>query len=279
MGEAALVWGGPARQTDRMTEATAVPMASLPGGVDMPMIGFGTWRLRGRSGRSSLRAALAAGYRHLDTATMYGNEADVGHAVAESGLARTDVFITTKLPSGRAGQVRATLAASLRALGTDHVDLWLVHWPPAGRALCSVWREFLEMREAGRARAVGVSNYSLAQIDRLIEATGQAPAVNQLPWSPARHDPELLAGHAQRGVAVEGYSPLKGTNLADPALTDIAAAHGVTPAQVVLRWHLEHGITVIPKSEHPDRIAANLDLLGFTLTPAEVERIDGLSRR
>jgi diketogulonate reductase-like aldo/keto reductase len=262
-----------------MTEATAVPMASLPGGVDMPMIGFGTWRLRGRSGRSSLRAALAAGYRHLDTATMYGNEADVGHAVAESGLARTDVFITTKLPSGRAGQVRATLAASLRALGTDHVDLWLVHWPPAGRALCSVWREFLEMREAGRARAVGVSNYSLAQIDRLIEATGQAPAVNQLPWSPARHDPELLAGHAQRGVAVEGYSPLKGTNLADPALTDIAAAHGVTPAQVVLRWHLEHGITVIPKSEHPDRIAANLDLLGFTLTPAEVERIDGLSRR
>jgi diketogulonate reductase-like aldo/keto reductase len=125
---------------------------------------------------------------------------------------------------------------------------------------------------------VGVSNYSLAQIDRLIEVTGQAPAVNQIPWSPARHDPALLAGHAERGVAVEGYSPLKGTTLTDPVLAEIAAAHGVTPAQVVLRWHLEHGITVIPKSENPDRIAANLDLLGFTLTPAEVERIDGLSR-
>lgn len=262
-----------------MTEATAVPVVSLPGGVGMPMIGFGTWRLHGRSGRGALRMALDAGYRHIDTATMYGNEADVGHALAESGLGREKVFLTTKLPARRAGHERATLAASLRALGTDYVDLWLVHSPPRGQALCSVWREFLELRDQGRARAVGVSNYSLAQIDRLIEATGEAPAVNQIPWSPARHDPALLAGHAERGVAVEGYSPLKGTKLGDPVLGDIAAAHGVTPAQVVLRWHLEHGVTVIPKSEHPDRIAANVDLLGFTLTPAEVERIDGLSRR
>jgi diketogulonate reductase-like aldo/keto reductase len=210
---------------------------------------------------------------------MYGNEADVGHALAESGLAREEVFLTTKLPARRAGHERATLAASLRALGTDYVDLWLVHWPPRGQALCSVWREFLELRETGRARAVGVSNYSLAQIDRLLDATGQAPAVNQIPWSPARHDPALLAGHAERGVAVEGYSPLKGTKLTDPVLGEIADAHGVTPAQVVLRWHLEHGVTVIPKSEHPERIAANLDLLGFSLRPAEVERIDGLPRR
>jgi diketogulonate reductase-like aldo/keto reductase len=245
----------------------------------MPMIGFGTWRLRHRSGRAALQTALAAGYRHIDTATMYGNEADVGHAVAQSGLPRGEVFITTKLPPGRAGHEHATLAASLRALGTDYVDLWLVHWPPRGRALCASWREFLDLREQGRARAVGVSNYSLAQIDRLIEVTGQAPAVNQIPWSPARHDPALLAGHAERGVAVEGYSPLKGTKLSEPVLADIAAAHGVTPAQVVLRWHLEHGITVIPKSENPDRIAANLDLLGFALTPEEVGRIDGLSGR
>jgi 2,5-diketo-D-gluconate reductase A len=262
-----------------MTEAVAVPARSLPGGVEMPMIGFGTWQLRGRAGRQAVLAALQAGYRHIDTATMYGNEGEVGRALTESGLGRDAVFLTTKLPSGRADRERATLSASLRALGTDHLDLWLVHWPPPGRKLCHVWQEFLTLRDEGRARAVGVSNYSLAQIDRLTEVCGEAPAVNQIPWSPARHDPALLAAHAERGVAVEGYSPLKGTNLADPVLADIAEAHGVTPAQVVLRWHLEHGITVIPKSAHPDRIAANIDLTRFKLEPAQVARIDTLSRR
>jgi 2,5-diketo-D-gluconate reductase A len=263
-----------------MTEAVAVPVTSLPGGVEMPMIGFGTWQLRGRTGREAVSTALAVGYRHIDTATMYGNESEVGRALADSGLSRDSVFITTKLPSSKAGRERGTLAASLRALGTDHVDLWLVHWPPSsGRQLCQVWREFLALRDEGRARAIGVSNYSLAQIDRLTEATGVTPAVNQIPWSPARYDPALLAGHRERGVALEGYSPLKGANLADPALTGIATAHGVTPAQVVLRWHLEHGITVIPKSTHPDRIAANIDVLRFTLTPGQVARIDALSRR
>jgi 2,5-diketo-D-gluconate reductase A len=262
-----------------MTEAVAVPVTTLPGGVEMPMIGFGTWQLRGRAGRAAVTSALAAGYRHIDTATMYGNESEVGHALADSGLDRGAVFLTTKLPSSRVERERATIAASLRALGTDYVDLWLVHWPPAGRKLCQVWREFLAVRDEGRVRAIGVSNYSLAQIDRLTEATGVTPAVNQIPWSPARHDPALLAGHRERGVAVEGYSPLKGANLKDPVLTGIATAHDVTPAQVVLRWHLEHGITVIPKSSHPDRIAANIDLLRFTLTPDEVARIDGLSRR
>ena len=175
-----------------MTEAAAVPAVDLSGGVQMPMLGFGTWLLRGKPGREALLAALGAGYRHIDTATMYGNEADVGHALASSGLARDQVFITTKLPSGKAGRERATLAASLRALGTDHVDLWLVHWPPAGRKLCHVWQEFLNLRDEGRVRAIGVSNYSLAQIDRLAEVTGEAPAVNQIPWSPVRHDPDLL---------------------------------------------------------------------------------------
>jgi diketogulonate reductase-like aldo/keto reductase len=261
-----------------MTEAAAVPAASLPGDVSMPMIGLGTWQLRGRTGREAMHAALSAGYRHIDTATMYGNEADVGHALASSGLARDEVFITTKLPSGRAGRERGTLAASLRALGTGYVDLWLVHWPPAGRLLAPVWREFLALRDDGRARAVGVSNYSLAQIDRLIEATGQAPAVNQISWSPARYDAALLAGHRERDVAVEGYSPLKGTNLAHPVLAEIAAAHAATPAQVVLRWHLEHGVTVLVKSARPERIAANIDLLRFSLSEEEVARIDALSR-
>ena len=262
-----------------MTEAVAVPVTTLPGGVEMPMIGFGTWQLRGRAGRAAVTSALAAGYRHIDTATMYGNESEVGHALADSGLDRGAVFLTTKLPSSRVERERATIAASLRALGTDYVDLWLVHWPPAGRKLCQVWREFVAVRDEGRVRAIGVSNYSLAQIDRLTEATGVTPAVNQIPWSPARHDPALLAGHRERGVALEGYSPLKGANLKDPVLTGIATAHDVTPAQVVLRWHLEHGITVIPKSSHPDRIAANIDVLRFTLTPDEVARIDGRPRR
>jgi diketogulonate reductase-like aldo/keto reductase len=250
----------------------------LPGGVSMPMIGFGTWQLRGKVGREALRSALGAGYRHIDTATMYGNEADVGHALAASGLARDQVFITTKLPSGKAGRERATLAASLRALGTDHVDLWLVHWPPPERMLIKVWCEFLALRDEGRVRAIGVSNYSLAQIDRLINATGQAPAVNQISWSPGRYNEALLAGHRERGVAVEGYSPLKRTNLASPVLAEIAAAHGATPAQVVLRWNLEHGVTVLVKSAQPDRITANFGALRFSLDPGEVTRVDALSR-
>jgi diketogulonate reductase-like aldo/keto reductase len=242
-----------------MTEAAAVPAVDLPGGVQMPMLGFGTWLLRGKAGREALRDALGAGYRHIDTATMYGNEADVGHVLASSELARDQVFITTKLPSGKA-------------------DLWLVHWPPPGLTLIQVWCEFLALRDEGRARAIGVSNYSLAQIDRLIKATGQAPAVNQISWSPGRYDAALLAGHRERGVAVEGYSPLKRTNLASPVLTEIAAAHGATPAQVVLRWHLEHGVTVLVKSGHPERIASNIEALRLSLDPDEVARIDALAR-
>lgn len=245
----------------------------------MPLLGFGTWQLRGSAGYDAIRAALEAGYRHIDTATMYGNETIVGEALRHCGVHREDVFLTTKLPPGKAGQEHATLIASLRALGTDHVDLWLVHWPPAGRKVEPVWREFLAHRDQGKTRAVGVSNYSLAQIDHLIEATGEAPAVNQIPWGPSHYDARLLAGHHERGVIVEGYSPLKGTNLRDRVLAEIAARHGVTAAQVVLRWHIEHGIPVIPRSEKPARIAANIDLFGFSLSPEEVARIDGLGRR
>jgi 2,5-diketo-D-gluconate reductase A len=262
-----------------MAMPAAIPSVTLPGGPRMPMIGLGTWRLRGQAGHRAMLAALLAGYRHIDTATMYGNEDEVGRALADSGLPRDEVFITTKLPSGRAGHERATLTASLRALRTSQVDLWLVHWPPAARQLTGTWREFLALRDEGLARAVGVSNYSLEQIDRLIAATGQAPAVNQIPWSPARFDAALLAAHRERGVVVEGYSPLKGTDLTSPVLAGIARAHGVTPAQVVLRWHLEHEVVTIPKSGDPARIAANIDLLGFSLTGEEVARIDAMSLR
>lgn len=260
-----------------MSDAAEVPVVMLPGDVPMPMIGFGTWPMRGNVARKAVLRALEAGYRHLDTATMYANEAEVGRALRDSGLPRGEVFLTSKLRASEAGRERAVLAGSLRALGTDHVDLWLVHWPPRGSALVSSWRELLSLRDEGLTRAVGVSNYSLSQVDELIAATGEAPAVNQVPWSPRHHDPGLLSRLRQRGVVVEGYSPLKNTKLDDPLLAKIAATHGVTPAQVVLRWHLEHEIPVIPKSADPGRMAANLDLLRFALDPAEVASIDGLA--
>jgi 2,5-diketo-D-gluconate reductase A len=256
---------------------TEIPVVDLGRGVAMPMVGFGTWQLQGEQGYQAIRHALQVGYRHIDTATMYRNEDQVGRAMADSGLDRTDIFVTTKLQPGNAGRARATIAESLRALGTDYVDLWLVHWPPRGQASPRLWREFLAVRDEGLCRAVGVSNYSVAGIDDLIEATGERPAVNQIPWSLPQYDPALLAAHAQRGVAVEGYSSLKGTRLRAPVLAEIASSHGVTPAQVVLRWHLELGIVVIPKSSRPERIESNLDLFGFSLTPEEMARLSHLT--
>jgi 2,5-diketo-D-gluconate reductase A len=255
---------------------TEIPVVDLGNGVAMPRVGFGTWQIQGPRAYEAIRYALQAGYRHVDTATMYRNEAEVGRAIAESGLDRRDVFVTTQLPPGRAGQARATIIDSLRALRTDYVDLWLIHWPPRRQASPRLWRDFLAIRDEGLCRAAGVSNYDVAQIDELIAATGEGPAVNQIAWSPARYDPALLAAHAERGVAVEGYSSLKGTRLGHPVLAEIAAKYGVTPAQVVLRWQLELGITVIPKSVRPERIESNLDLFGFSLTSEEIARINRL---
>jgi diketogulonate reductase-like aldo/keto reductase len=253
---------------------TEIPVVDLGRGVVMPMVGFGTWQMRGQQAYQAIRHALQAGYRHIDTATIYRNEDEVGRAIAGSGLDRSDVFVTTKLPPGSAGRARATIAESLRALGTDYVDLWLVHWPPRRRVSPRLWQEFLAIRAEGLCRAVGVSNYSVAEIDELIEATGERPAVNQIPWSLSQYDPALLAAHAERGVAVEGYSSLKDTRLRDPVLAEIAKSHGVTPAQVILRWQLELGIIVIPKSARPERIESNLDLFGFSLTPEEMARLN-----
>jgi 2,5-diketo-D-gluconate reductase A len=262
-----------------MTSPAEVPVATLPGGR-MPRLGFGTWRLRADQARTAVREALAVGYRHLDTATMYGNEDEIGQALADSGVDRADVFLTTKIRPSDVGKERAVLHQSLRGLGTDYLDLWLVHWPPSRRADGrELWNELLAIKAEGYVRDVGVSNYSLAEIDDLATSTGHAPAVNQIDWGPTRYDASVLAGHAERGIAVEGYSGLKNTKLNDPVLAKIAAAHGVTSAQVVLRWHLEHDITVIPKSARPDRIAANFDVFGFQLTADQVASIDGLAGR
>jgi 2,5-diketo-D-gluconate reductase A len=254
-----------------------VPSVTLPGG-QMPQVGFGTWQLRGDQARAAVTAAISAGYRHIDTATMYRNEQEIGDALAASHVDRSEVFLTTKIRASDQGQERAVLRRSLGALGTDYLDLWLIHWPPSHASdRRQLWNELLAAQAEGYVRDVGVSNFSLAQIDELTTATGQAPAVNQIDFGPRRFDPRVLAGHAERGVAVEGYSGLKNADLRDPVLAAIAAARGVTTAQVVLRWHLEHDVTVIPKSARPERIAANIDLSGFRLTADEVAAIDSLA--
>ncbi|HEY0188578.1 MAG TPA: aldo/keto reductase [Cellulomonas sp.] len=253
-----------------------IPTVALPGGA-MPLLGLGTWQSEGGDAERAVIAALELGCTHVDTATGYGNQAEVGRALAAVDVDRDRVFVTTKLPPDHAGRERQTLRESLAELGTDHLDLWLVHWPPRQQATPATWEQFILARDEGLVRSIGVSNYSVAQIDELIAATGEAPAINQIPWSPADFDAALVAAHAERGVRLEGYSPFKRSDLESPVLAEIAAAHDATPRQVVLRWHLEHEIVVIPKSTHRERIAENLDVLSFTLTPDEVARIDGLS--
>jgi len=260
-----------------MTADRGQPAVRLGRAGAMPLVGFGTWQMSGAQCREAVGYALKVGYRHVDTATVYRNEREVGRAIRDSGVPREEVFITTKLPPGAAGRERRTLDDSLRALGTDYVDLWLVHWPPRGRALVSTWQQLLAARDAGLTRAVGVSNYGIGELDQVTRATGQAPQVNQIPWAPTLYDATLLAQHRERGVVLEGYSPLKNTDLRHPVLAKIAADHGVTPAQVVVRWHVDHQVVVIPKSVTPERIAANFDVLGFSLAEEELRRIDGLS--
>jgi 2,5-diketo-D-gluconate reductase A len=258
---------------------TVIPVARIAEGVEMPLVGFGTAHMRGQLGYDAVSHALKAGYRMIDTATMYSNEAAVGDAIRDSGFARDEVFITTKLPGARVSHPRQTLAESLRALRTSHVDLWLIHWPPTGPGVSEkVWREFLAARADGMCRAVGVSNYQPGQIDALIAATGQTPAVNQVRWSVSGHDPALLAALRARGVTVEGFGPLKGSPLLHPVLCEIAKKHQVTPAQVALRWHLELGIIVIPRSARTERIESNIDLFGFSLSDEEIDRLSSLSR-
>ncbi len=248
----------------------------LRGGGKMPLLGFGTFQVDSRDARQVVRTALDVGYRHLDTATGYANEAEVGAAVRDSGIERREIFITTKCPPENAGRERETIEASLRDLGTEYVDLWLVHWPPNGEARPETWKAFVAVADEGKAAAIGVSNYSTGQIDELIQATGVTPAVNQIPWSPSLYDPRRVAELAELGVVLEGYSALKRSRLDSPVLVEIAEAHGVTAAQVVLRWHLEHGFVVIPKSVHRERMEENFDLYGFELSDEEVAKIDDL---
>jgi 2,5-diketo-D-gluconate reductase A len=252
--------------------------ADLAGGGRIPLLGFGTWQIKGKTARQAVGWALEAGYRHLDTATVYGNEKEVGAGLADSGVARGDVFLTTKCPPGKAGHELDTLRTSLDLLGTDHVDLWLIHWPGGSGADLGIWRAFIEAREQGLARDIGVSNYQLDQVDELTRETGVTPAVNQVEWSPLLFDRAVLDGHRERGVVLEGYSALRGGTLDHPVITGVAERLGRTPAQVIVRWHLQHGIVVIPKSVHEERIRANAEVAGFTLTDQDMAALDALGK-
>ena len=252
--------------------------ADLPDGGRMPLLGLGTWQIKGDQASQSVIWALEAGYRHLDTAAVYGNEAQVGAGLRDSGVNRDEVFITTKMPGGATGRESATLQESLSKLGTDRVDLWLIHWPSDGGADVQMWQALIDANKQGLARAIGVSNYSLEMIDEVIAATGVTPAVNQIEWSPLLYDQAVVDGHRERGIVLEGYSALRGGTLDHPTILQIAEREGRTAAQVIIRWHLQHGFVVIPKSVNPERIRSNAHVAGFTLGDDDMAALDALGK-
>lgn len=252
---------------------------TLRGGVEMPVLGLGVWQAApGEETRGAVAEALRAGYRLVDTARAYRNEADVGQALRESGVPRDEVFVTTKLWNADHGYDRTLRAMdeSLERLGLERVDLYLVHWPFEGLRHES-WRAMERILADGKARAVGVSNYTVRHLDELLARSKVPPAVNQVELSPFLHQRDLLAHCARLGIQVEGYGPLvRGQRMDHPVLARIASRHGRTPAQVLLRWGLQHGLVVIPKSVHPGRIRENADVFGFALDAADMGALDVL---
>jgi methylglyoxal/glyoxal reductase len=253
----------------------------LRGGVRIPRLGLGVFRApAGQQTAAAVAAALAAGYRHIDTARIYGNEADVGAGLRASGLDREQVFITTKLWNDDHGYAQTLDAfdASRRRLRLDYVDLYLVHWP-VPRLRLDTWRAMEHLLETGKVRAIGVSNYMTRHLDELLAVAGHAPAVNQIELSPYnfRTRLDVVDLCARHGIAVEAYSPLtKGRKLDDPPLVGIADAHGASTARVLIRWALQKGFVVLPKSTKPERIAANADVYDFTLTTDDMATLDSL---
>ena len=263
---------------------TQVPTIRLNNGTHMPRLGFGVWQVPDKEAERVVATALEAGYRSIDTASAYGNEAGTGRGIAASGVPREEVFVTTKLWNGpkrrwdRDAVLRA-FDASLGELGLDQVDLYLIHWPrPMRDDFVTIWKTFEEIAAGGRARAVGVSNFRPADLERIGAESPLVPAVNQIELHPLFPQEELRALHARLGITTEAWSPLgQGKELlTHPEVTAIAAAHGRSAAQVVLRWHLQHGNVAIPKSVTPSRIRENLDVFGFELDAAEMAALDAL---
>ena len=260
-----------------------VPTIELGADVTVPQLGFGVFQVPAEDTERAVLEAFEIGYRHVDTAAIYRNEEGVGRAVAASGLAREELFVTTKLWNDAQGRETAprALADSLSRLGLEHVDLYLIHWPvPSQDRYVETWEALLELQQEGLARAVGVSNFQPAHLERIIAATGVSPAINQIELHPWLQQAELRAFHAEHRIATEAWSPLAqgGDHLSDPVLTEIAAAHERSVAQVILRWHVQLGNVVIPKSVTPARIRENSELFDFALSDAEMERIAGLEQ-
>jgi 2,5-diketo-D-gluconate reductase A len=257
-----------------------VPRLALNDGEQIPQLGFGVFQIPPADTVEVATRALLAGYRHIDTAAAYGNEAGVGQAIHAAGLQRDDVYLTTKCFNDDHGydEAKRALKRSLDQLEVDHVDLYLIHWPvPSQDKYVETWRALTELKQEGYARSIGVSNFQPSHLERIIAETGVTPAVNQVELHPRLQQPGLRREHADRGILTEAWSPLaQGAVLEDPAITEIAEAHGRTAGQVVLRWHLQLGNVVIPKSVTQERIEQNFDLFGFELDAEEMTAIEAL---
>jgi 2,5-diketo-D-gluconate reductase A len=262
----------------------SVPSITLNDGNAIPQLGFGVFQIKPDETAAAVRSALEVGYRHIDTAEMYGNEKGVGQGIRDAGLDRGDVFVTSKLSNRyhRPDDARRAFDATLSALGSDYVDLFLIHWPlPTlyDGDFVSTWIVLEEFAKEGRARSVGVSNFQIPHLKRLAEGSETAPAVNQIEVHPYFANDEVRAYGSQHGIATEAWSPIaQGKVLDDEVITRVAEAHGKTPAQAVLRWHIQRGDIVFPKSVRRERMQANFDIFDFELTSAEMDDISGLDR-
>ncbi|MBX3100615.1 MAG: aldo/keto reductase [Salinibacterium sp.] len=255
-----------------------IPSLLLNDGNSIPQVGFGTWPLTGEDAAAAVSAALEVGYRHVDTARKYNNEGSVGEGIRRSGVDRADIYITTKLDGEFQGDDRAIegLRGSLELLGTDYVDLLLIHWPLPGRGeFVSTWRTFERLRAEGLARSIGVSNFTPAHLDILLAETDVVPAINQIQLSPVIQRREQRAYNEAHGIVTESWSPIMGV-LDEAVVKEVAEKHGRTPAQVVLRWHVQNELVVIPKSVDPSRMAENLDIFDFSLDPGDLAKLDTL---
>jgi 2,5-diketo-D-gluconate reductase A len=264
--------------------ANAIPDISLNDGNTIPQLGFGVFQIDPKDTVAAVRKALEVGYRHIDTAEMYGNEAEVGRAIRESGLDRDEVFVTSKLNNGfhRPDDARKAFESTLAALKMDHIDLFLIHWPlPTlyDGDFVSTWKALEEFQRDGRARSIGVSNFQVAHLERLAAESEVAPAVNQIEVHPYFGNEEVRAYGRAHNILTEAWSPIaQGKVLDDPTVVDVAEQVGRTPAQVVLRWHVQRGDIVFPKSTTPQRIEENLRIFDFELDDTAMERITGLDR-
>jgi 2,5-diketo-D-gluconate reductase A len=264
-----------------MTSSTSrIPNVALNDGETIPQLGFGVFQVPPEDTAEVATQALQAGYRHIDTAAAYGNEAGVGQAIHAAGLDRSDVFITTKCGNDDHGyeQAKRALRASLDHLEMEHVDLYLIHWPvPAHDKYVETWKAFIDLQAEGLVRSIGVSNFQPAHLERVIDETGVTPTVNQVELHPRLQQVGLRRVHADLGIVTEAWSPLaQGAVLDDPVITQIAEAHDKTPGQVVIRWHLQLGNVVIPKSVTPERILENIDVFDFYLTDEDMAAIEAL---